>query len=159
MNLSIIMLAISEAVTSISLPFQGKTENSQKEELQNLLKEKFKEYLCADSEIEKQIGETKDRCDVYAETSEYKIIVELDATRADQVAKKMLSRYYYANKVKTEKPTVYVCLLYPGTEKMNQPECVKYMAMGSDVLLAMNPANRFIGAFIERKSVIWKHIE
>ena len=87
-----------------------------------------------------------DKCDVFVETERYVIIVELDATRADQVAKKILSRYYYADKC--SKPTVYVCLLYPGTEKMNSNECIKYMNMGKDVLLSMNTSNRFIGAFV-----------
>lgn len=87
-----------------------------------------------------------DKCDVFVETERYVIIVELDATRADQVAKKMLSRYYYADKC--SKPTVYVCLLYPGTKNMDSNECVKYMKMGKDLLLSMNTSNRFIGAFI-----------
>ena len=87
-----------------------------------------------------------DKCDVFVETERYVVIVELDATRADQVAKKMLSRYYYVDKC--SKPTVYICLLYPGTEKMNINECIKYMNMGKDVLLSMNQANQFIGALI-----------
>ena len=92
------------------------------------------------------IDKYNDKCDVFVETERYIIIVELDTTRADQVAKKMLSRYYYADKY--AKPIVYVCLLYPGTKKMNPNECIKYMKMGKDVLLSMNSSNRFIGAFI-----------
>lgn len=91
-----------------------------------------------------------DKCDIFVETERYILIVELDTTRADQVAKKMLSRLYYADKC--AKPTIYVCLLYPGTNSMNPNECVKYMHMGKDVLLSMNSANRFIGGFINGNS-------
>ena len=106
--------------------------------------------------VKDNIDSYNDKCDIFVETERYIVIVELDATRADQVAKKMLSRYYYADK--SRKPTVYVCLLYPGTEKMNPNECIKYMKMGKDVLLSMNPANRFIGAFINGKKLELKLI-
>ena len=87
-----------------------------------------------------------DKCDIFVETECYILIVELDTTRANQVAKKMLSRFYYADKC--AKPTIYVCLLYPGTNSMNPNECIKYMHMGKDVILSMNSSNRFIGGFI-----------
>lgn len=32
------------------------------------------------------------------------------------------------------------------------------MNMGKEILLAMNPANRFIGGFINDRSVEWKNI-
>lgn len=111
---------------------------------------------CSKSELEYTIGEnngTKDRCDVYVETSDFILILELDATRADQVAKKMLSRYYFANKIANNKPTAYVYLLYPGTAAMNPNECVKYMNMGKELPLGMNPHNRFIGGLLNEKEV------
>ena len=165
MNLSEILNCISNAVNEMTVPIVGKTMSTQKRELQDLLKKEFEtnlspcsadvEHLLA-SEIE---GDgSRDRCDVYAATSTYQIIVELDATRADQVAKKMLSRYYYANKMANGKPTVYICLLYPGTDSMNPTECVKYMGMGKELLLAMNSANRFIGGFLKEGKVEWKII-
>ena len=98
-----------------------------------------------------------DKCDVFVETKDHLVIVELDATRADQVAKKMLSRFFYAKK--SNKPTAYLCLLYPGTEKMNPNECVKYMNMGKDILLSMNYSNRFLGAFVNGENLDWKLIE
>ena len=147
----------------MSIPVGVKTTPEQKTELQKLLAEEFGVKLnSCEAEIEHPIGTgisgNRDRCDVYVKTSEYQIILEIDATRADQVAKKMLSRYFYANKMAENKPTVYVCLLYPGTDSMNPNECIKYMNMGQELLLAMNPANRFIGGFIKGKNVEWKNI-
>ena len=163
MNLSEILNCISCAVERMSIPVGVKTTTEQKTELQKLLAEEFelKLNLCK-AEIEHPIGSgisgNRDRCDVYAKTSEFQIILEIDATRADQVAKKMLSRYFYANKMAENKPTVYVCLLYPGTDSMNPNECIKYMNMGQELLLAMNPANRFVGGFLKEKNVEWKNI-
>ena len=163
MNLSEILNCISCAVESMSVPVGVKTTPKQKTELQKLLAAEFELRLnLCKAKIEHPIGSeisgNRDRCDVYAKTPEYQIILEIDATRADQVAKKMLSRYFYANKMAENKPTVYVCLLYPGTDSMNPNECIKYMNMGQELLLAMNSANRFIGGFLKEKSVEWKNI-
>ena len=164
MNLSQIISCICNAMKRLDSPIGNKTTNEQKLNLQTLLAEEFERNIvsCTSAKIEYLLSSdsnsNKDRCDVFAETSKYQIIVEFDATRADQVAKKMLSRYYYAHKTASGKPTVYVCLLYPGTESMNPNECIKYMNMGKEILLAMNPANRFIGGFINDRSVEWKNI-
>lgn len=163
MNLAVIIDCISNAVGNVSTPFISGATDAQKAELQELLKDEFKEYLNAEkSEIEYRLSidfhGNRDRCDVYVETAEYQIIVEIDATRADQLAKKMLSRYYYAHTKSRSKPTVYVCLLYPGTDSMSPNECIKYMAMGKEILLAINPANRFIGGFIKGHSFELKNI-
>lgn len=163
MNLSEILNCISRAVGKMDIPFGDDTTPSQKKNFQELLKEEFERNLPPCSAGIEHIfssdeNGSRDRGDVYAETSTYQIIVELDATRADQVAKKMISRYYYANKMTNGKPTVYICLLYPGTKSMNPSECVKYMEMGREILLALNPANRFIGAFLNERTVEWKNI-
>ena len=163
MNLSEILNCISCAVESMSIPIGPQPTAEQKMELQKLLVKEFKLKLNTNEVYDEyrlavEISGNRDRCDVYAKTLEYQIILEIDATRADQVAKKMLSRYFYANKMAENKPTVYVCLLYPGTDSMNPNECIKYMNMGQELLLAMNPANRFIGGFLKEKSVVWKNI-
>jgi hypothetical protein len=163
MNLSVIMNCISNAVQKVGEPFINGATDKQKVELQKLLKVEFQQSLNPDvSEIEYRLNTNvngnRDRCDVYAETSEYQMLVEIDATRADQLAKKMLSRYYYAHTTSQNRPTIYICLLYPGTDSMNPNECIKYMEMGKEVLLAMNSKNRFIGGFIKDNVVEWKNI-
>ena len=158
MNISDIIYCISNAVEKLSNT--GKMTEDLKKELQDLLVKEFLDRLrpCEATYECKFDGDYRDRCDVYVKTDEYQIILEIDAARADQVAKKMLSRYYYANKTAGKRATVYACLLYPGTEKMNLNECIKYMTMGQELLLAINPSNRFIGGLIKDNKVEWKTI-
>ena len=155
MDLSAIINSIRDAVKEAPIEASPSAEDKNifleklsNEFAKNLRRIQFRttEYSLSEN-LADSIDKYHDKCDLFVKTERYIVIVELDATRADQVAKKMLSRYYYADKY--PKPVVYVCLLYPGTEKMNPNECIKYMTMGKDVLLSMNPANRFIGAFIK----------
>lgn len=164
MDLSVLINAIREALKESQVSIRPTNET--KKNFQEVLHRKFKNTLkhiekdgieyCLSNILEDKCDAYKDKCDIFIGTNKYIVIVEMDATRADQVAKKMLSRYYYAEKNK--KPTVYICLLYPGTEKMDTNECLKYMNMGKDVLLSMNSSNRFIGAFIDGENVDWKLI-
>ncbi len=162
MDLSVIINSIQDAVATA--PIGTHPSSDEKKAFQNALATEFAKNLqrvhtdIKDmpeynlSEIStNSLDKYNDKCDIFVETERYILIVEFDTTRADQVAKKMLSRYYYADKC--TKPTVYVCLLYPGTKNMNSNECVKYMKMGKDVLLSMNSSNRFIGAFINGKEL------
>lgn len=155
MDLSAIINSLQDAV--LTAPIGISPSSDDKTVFQEALKEKFEKHLrrVISSEVEFVLSGAvnenvydlyNDKCDVYVETERYVVIVELDTTRADQVAKKMLSRFYYADKY--TKPVVYVCLLYLGTANMSPNECIKYMHMGKDVLLSMNSSNRFIGAFI-----------
>lgn len=107
-----------------------------------------------------------DRADILIpNVQEYTVIIEIDATRADQVAKKMMSRFSWAiqtqkkiygregNDIKEEisipaDSIVYVSLLYPGTNAMNPEECKKYFVMGAEVLTKLNSNNIFIGYII-----------
>lgn len=68
--------------------------------------------------------EFRDRVDIFGKaiSSDLKIVIELDAHRADQVAKKFLSR----TALFADENIVYVSLCYPGTIKMNKMECEKY---------------------------------
>ena len=64
----------------------------------------------------------------------YIIIIELDKNRADQVAKKFLSRISHT----IDCPTVYFAFCYPGTEKMNLSECKKYFHYFSNITNKMS---------------------
>lgn len=88
---------------------------------------------------------------VKGEEGEPLIIVEIDATRADQVAKKMFSRFAYAKKA--GRKLIYVALLYPGTEAMNVHECQKYFVFGTDVLqgLGLGSGYFFIGGILKKQ--------
>lgn len=98
-------------------------------------------------------GKVRDSADIWADLGEYEMIVEIDATRADQVAKKMLSRFCYSSLINKliNKPIIYVALLYQGTTSMNPEECKKYFQMGYEVLKDINSNNVLIGYIIEKK--------
>jgi hypothetical protein len=95
-----------------------------------LLSTDLKEHLC--KELPDFVWETEhkpsdscnDRVDIFGVSKEtdFKIVIELDPHRADQVAKKFLSRtvlFLYDN-------VLYVSLCYPGTKNMPINECKKY---------------------------------
>lgn len=66
----------------------------------------------------------KDSIDIIglSDTTNIKVIIELDAHRADQVAKKYLSRLALS----ISDNIVYLALCYPGTKSMSKNECLKY---------------------------------
>lgn len=80
---------------------------------------------------EKERKNVNDRIDIFGESnaSDLKIIIELDAHRADQVAKKFLSR----SALMINESIIYLSICYPGTEKMPKPECLKYFEYCSTV--------------------------
>ena len=61
----------------------------------------------------------KDSFDLFLEYKldyfSYKIIIELDKHRADQIAKKFLSRLSHT----IDNPIIYFAFCYPGTKRMN----------------------------------------
>ena len=82
---------------------------------------------------------SRDKADIRLESyqhngKDYELIIEIDATRADQVAKKMLSRFCHSLELQPSKPLFYIALLYQGTTSMNPDECIKYFNMGATVL-------------------------
>lgn len=87
----------------------------------------------------------KDSIDIYGNCYDlFHIIIELDKPRADQVAKKMLSRIacFRDNNI------IYIAICYPGTEKMNSTECIKYWMYGKQILEKMNTNSLLIGCVI-----------
>jgi len=71
---------------------------------------------------------TKEAIDVFGKTDSALVVIELDKNRADQVAKKFVSR---SATFKNEK-IYYISLCYPGTDRMNLSECVKYFGYCAD---------------------------
>lgn len=90
--------------------------------------------------------QVKDRADIFADDGDSELIVEIDTTRADQVAKKMSSRFTYSELM--GKAVTYVAVLYPGTTQMNVDECKKFFKMGEVLLKKINKTNVFIGYII-----------
>ena len=139
----------------LSIPHTAPKASSDayKEQLQSefdSIKKEFQNKLAGNlkGKTEHQLfSDRKDSADIWVDKVNYEIIIEIDAARADQVGKKMLSRYCYSARL-NPKPIVYIALLYQGTASMNARECEKYFQMGYEVLKCINPSNVFIGYII-----------
>lgn len=75
----------------------------------------------------------RDSIDIFGKGAEFVVVVELDKNRADQVAKKFVSRMALLPSTKV----YFVSLCYPGTEKMNKAECTKYFGYCSALAIRM----------------------
>jgi hypothetical protein len=75
--------------------------------------------------------ERRDEVDIYgtfsSEDIESAVIIELDKWRADQVAKKFVSRFALT----LEQPIIYIALCYGGTENMTKSECENISVIAS----------------------------
>ena len=72
-------------------------------------------------------------------------IIEIDATRSDQVSQKLLSRIALWG---LDKPIQYVAILYPDTQN-GKSACEKYLRYGNAVLQKINKYSSVIGLFVE----------
>ena len=87
-------------------------------------------------------GTMKDSIDIFGSSDDLSVVIELDKHRADQVAKKFVSRTALFNK-----PIFYVSLCYPGTSKMNPSECKKYFGYCKNI--SKRIGNEYAGFIIE----------
>jgi hypothetical protein len=85
----------------------------------------------------------KDSIDVFGKGNHFVIAIELDKNRADQVAKKFVSRVALLPNTKI----YFISLCYPGTDNMSKPECIKYFSYCSSLAKRMD--NDYAGFVIE----------
>jgi hypothetical protein len=83
-----------------------------------------------------------DKIDILGANGDALVVIELDKNRADQVAKKFVSR----SAIFLDKRMHYISLCYPGTERMNVSECIKYF--GYCARLAKRLENVYAGFVI-----------
>ena len=98
-----------------------------------------------------------DSIDIYGKPSinnENEWIIEIDATRADQVAKKMLSRFalWGLKRFKKDgklipKPITYIAILYPDTQE-GRNQSKKFINFGYEVIHKINKDSRVIGIIL-----------
>ena len=88
--------------------------------------------------------EKRDSVDIYGEGKGCVVAIELDAHRADQVAKKFVSRMAI---LKRSKKTYYISLCYQGTKNMSKKECFKYFDYCAE--LASRMGSHYAGLIIE----------
>ena len=86
---------------------------------------------------------SRDSVDIFGRGDGFVVVMEIDKSRADQVAKKFVSRLALLPSTKV----YYVSLCYPGTERMNLTECEKYFGYCST--LALRTGNHYAGFVIE----------
>ncbi|WP_313375260.1 hypothetical protein [Chishuiella sp.] len=121
----------------------------------DLLQSRIFEYLqnevsTINWELEKQPSKKyKDAVDIfgYDSTNKINIVIELDTTRADQVAKKFTSR----QALLADKNLLYISVCYPGTKKMSSNECAKYFeycAQITDMLNTKECKKEYLGYFL-----------
>lgn len=88
----------------------------------------------------------RDSIDIFGKTESAVIAIELDKHRADQVAKKFVSRVALLPKTRV----YYISLCYPGTANMSKPETIKYFEYCSNLSNRMN--NVYAGFTVESKT-------
>lgn len=102
-------------------------------------------------EVEFQPDDIKrDSVDIYGVSGDVDehIVIELDSSRADQVAKKFLSRFALFR----DENMIYIAVCYPGTASMNSKECIKYFEYCSQICSVFNSTSslkkEFAGIFL-----------
>jgi hypothetical protein len=85
---------------------------------------------------------SRDSIDIFGKGKDFVVAIELDKNRADQVAKKFVSRMA----ILPETIVYFISLCYPGTVRMNKSECKKYFNYCSTLAVRMN--NHYAGFII-----------
>ena len=93
------------------------------------------------------ISSSRDSLDIFGENESAVVAIELDKHRADQVAKKIVSRIAILPDTKV----YFISLCYPGTVSMSKPETIKYFGYGSN--LSKRMGNVYAGFTVEQKTV------
>lgn len=86
----------------------------------------------------------RDSIDIFGTDGHTHVVIELDKHRADQVTKKFVSRCAMFAREKIH----YVSICYPGTDRMNISECVKYFGYCSS--LSARLGNVYAGFIIQK---------
>lgn len=125
----------------------GKPQSEQK-----LLVSNFQSVVCSKLKISIENVEwsteysphtkSRDSIDIYGKGDGFVVVIELDKARADQVAKKFVSRIAFFPFEKV----YFISLCYPGTKNMSQPECEKFFAYCS--ALALRTGNHYAGLIV-----------
>lgn len=96
----------------------------------------------------KAIPLTQDRIDIYGKPKRNKnkqVVIEIDASRKDQIATKFMSRL---SLVGLNEPLLYVALLYPDTQR-DINTCRKYIKYANNIAKKINNKSSAIGVFVD----------
>lgn len=90
----------------------------------------------------------QDSIDIYGKPYDNKnkqVVIEIDASRHDQIATKFISRL---SLVGLNEPLLYVALLYPDTQN-NINTCRKYIRYANNIAKQINRKSSVIGVFVD----------
>ncbi len=114
------------------------------ENLQNFITDILKkEHSDFEWITEHKVSNKRDAIDIYGSRNNEIVIIELDKWRADQVAKKLISR----TALMIDKKIGFISLCYAGTDRMNKPECIKFFKYGN--IIQSKLKNYYAGMIIE----------
>ena len=120
------------------------------EKFQNQVKENLNtsgnEYAWH-TEIQAKGRSEKDSIDIIGHAKgQHNWIIEIDATRSDQVSQKLLSRLALWGQ---KEPIQYVAILYPDAHKKGQSACEKYLRYGNEIIKNINKDSNVYGVFVD----------
>jgi len=96
-----------------------------------------------------------DSIDIFGENEDEVCMIEIDASRADQVAKKMLSRFALWQLSCSKKKLIYVAILYPQNSS-SRNECEKYLEFGNSILKKLNKDSFVVGVYYDQSATKWQ---
>lgn len=141
---------------------EGLSQSEKMQNVKNNLQTPLKEHLelqFRDSYpqlkwlVEKRLDGCNDSVDIYAsDSTNWEVIIEIDATRADQVAKKIVSRFSHISESRSEN-IIYIALCYPGTDRMNLNECEKFISYGKKIIARIHNNAFFFSALIKNNRI------
>lgn len=153
MNIDNICASVKSCLAILKDARTGKAiDHSQVEEFQENLKNELNKVNNGYKwEIEKKAKgrSEKDSIDILGQSKgNPDWIIEIDATRSDQVSKKLLSRLALWG---LKSPIQYVAILYPDTQK-GKKSCEKFLRYGSVILDKINKCSSVIGIFVNQST-------
>ena len=120
---------------------QGNEVKKLQKFIKDLLEANHKDF---DWQIEYKVDNNrKDSIDIIGIKNNEILIIELDKWRADQVAKKIMSR----TALMIDKKIALISLCYAGTDSMDKNECIKYFKYGN--IIQTKLGNYYAGMIIE----------
>ena len=116
------------------------------ESIKDILNASATGYLW-DTEVQAKGRSERDSVDILGQAKGQKDwIIEIDATRTDQVSQKLLSRLTLWG---IKDPIQYVAILYPDAHNKGQAACEKYLRYGNAIIKKMNAQSSVIGIFVD----------
>lgn len=100
-----------------------------------------------DTEVQAKGRAEKDSIDIMGSSKGQKDwIIEIDATRTDQVSQKLLSRLTLWG---LNGPVQYVAILYPDAKNKGKAPCEKYLRYGNALVKKLNAQSSVAGVFVD----------